>query len=74
MKLSDVSERKKERESMPSNVVASEPPEPEIQVPFTAKHPVVKLSPVYKVDVPDAKLATPEIDKIEPGVVVPIPT
>ena len=51
MKLSDVSERKKERESMPSNVVAS-PPLFERHVPEGIwKHPAEREIPLLKEEV-----------------------
>ena len=51
MKLSDVSERKKERESIVSNVVAS-PPEDDKQVPEdVSKHPAESLIPLLKEEV-----------------------
>ena len=64
MKLSEASERRKERESMPSNVVAS-PPLDDRQVPDGIwKHPAVSARPLLKVEVAE------EERLIEPPVIV----
>src|SRR3989344_9376188 len=104
---SDVSERKNERESTPSKVVASPPLEVR-QLPLGIwKQPALKAMPLLKVDVapdvncnapplitipeevalkpgatnpeysvevPDWKFPTDWTERIDPGVVVPIPT
>ena len=64
VKLSEVSERRNDKESIPSKVCASPPPPAEIQFPFvSAKHPAVNLIPLLKVEVaPDVNCkAPPEI-------------
>ena len=107
MNASDVSERKNERESTPSKVVASPPLEVR-QLPLGIwKQPALKampllkvdvapdvncnapplitipeevalnpgaIKPEYKVEVPDWKFPTDWTERIDPGVVVPIPT
>jgi len=104
VKLSEVSERRNDKESIPSKVAAFE----ETQVPFTSlKHPPESeipllnvevapdvscnapplitipdevalkpgtTNPEYKVEVPDWKLPTDWTERMEPGLVVPIPT
>ena len=77
MKLSDVSERKKERESMPSNVVAS-PPLFERHVPEGIwKHPAEREIPLLKEEVAleVRRIFQPEIvnpfDEDKPPVEIP---
>ena len=77
VKLSEVSERRNERESMPSNVVAS-PPEDDRQLPFGIwKHPAVSLIPLANEEVPlEVERIAPEemvrpAEVERPAVVIP---
>ena len=48
---------------------------PPTQVPFMLTHPEVRLRPLYRVEVAEAtKFPTFWMERIEPGVVVPMPT
>src|SRR3989344_1417680 len=79
VKLSEVSERRNDKESIPSKVCASPPPPAEIQFPFvSAKHPAVNLIPLLKVEVaPDVscsappEITIPEEVALNPGAIKP---
>ena len=65
-----------EVEKVPAIIVVLPAPdeEPLMQVPLTAKQPLVILSPLKRVEVPVEKLAILLMAKSEPGVEVPMPT
>ena len=78
MKLSEVSLRRNEAESIPSNVVAS-PPLDDKQLPLgNWKHPALKAIPLLNVDVaPDVScnapplITIPELVALNPGAINP---